>query len=175
MTWHARRKPMEGFTMIEILVSLSVTAILASVAVPSLRDLVNERRLAGAASQLASDLQFARGEAIKRNARVLVCARTAGASTCATTPDWVNGWLVCYDANYDDACDDATTDDPNPVRVGVPVHPSLRIATSVARVRFAPVGTSGGAATLTLSGSWAQSTTRIATIATTGAVTVKKN
>jgi type IV fimbrial biogenesis protein FimT len=165
----------KGFTTLEILVTLSVAAILAAVAVPSLSDLVNERRLAGAASQLASDLQFARADAIKRNARVLVCARNSGASTCAATPDWANGWVVCYDANYDDACDDGSADDPNPVRVGVPVHPSLRIAASAARVRFAPIGTSGGAATLTVSGSWAQSSSRIASVATTGAVTVRKN
>jgi type IV fimbrial biogenesis protein FimT len=53
-------------------VVIAISAILASSAAPSLRDLVGMRRLEGAASQLASDLQFARIEAVAGHQRVRI-------------------------------------------------------------------------------------------------------
>src|SRR5436190_15124939 len=66
---------MRGFTAVEVLMSLAVLGILAALAAPSFRDFANEQRLSGAVGGIAADLQFARTEAIKRNARVLMCAR----------------------------------------------------------------------------------------------------
>src|SRR5436190_23104803 len=91
-----------GFTAVEILMALAVLGILAALAAPSFRDFANEQRLSSAVGGLAADLQFARTEAIKRNARVLMCARTPGATSCAGTATWQNGWVVCYDADGDD-------------------------------------------------------------------------
>src|SRR5688500_19456007 len=72
-----------GFTVTEILVVISIAAVLAALAAPSLRNFFNEQRLAATMGQLANDLNFARSEAIKRNARVLQCARGPAATTCA--------------------------------------------------------------------------------------------
>lgn len=159
----------------ELLVALTIVAILAGLAVPSFRDFVNEQRLVSSMSQLINDLHFARTEAIKRNSRVLVCARQSGSNACATTPDWKSGWAVCYDANGDDQCDTGNATDPNPMRVGNRLHESLQLAGSTALIRFNPVGTSNGTTTLSLSGTWAGSSSRTGTVGTTGAVSSRKN
>lgn len=53
-----------GFTMIELMVTIVVVAILAVLAIPSFVDQLARRRLEGAATDLATDLQFARSQAV---------------------------------------------------------------------------------------------------------------
>ena len=65
-----RQPPQRGLTLIEACVTLAVLATIATSAAPSLRNLIDARRLDGAASQLGHDLQFARGTAIARYQRV---------------------------------------------------------------------------------------------------------
>ncbi len=61
-----------GFTLIEVMVVVAVLAILLGIAAPSFQSMLDKRRLIGAAEQLYADLQYARSEAIKRNASVTV-------------------------------------------------------------------------------------------------------
>lgn len=164
-----------GFTAMEVLVSLSVVAILAALAAPSLQGFVNEQRLGSTMNELGNDLNLARAEAIKRNARVLLCARGESSARCANTPDWQNGWLVCYDANSDDQCDATASLDPNPVKAAGPLHARLRLTSAAAIIRFNPIGSSNGVSTLTLTGTWADSTTRLGTVAASGSVSTRKN
>lgn len=164
-----------GFSAVELLVCLSIVGIFAALAVPALGEFVNEQRLGSTMTQLVNDLNFARVEAIKRNARVLVCARPAASASCSNQPDWQNGWVVCYDADGDDRCDASAATDPNPIKLVAPLHARLRLAGNTGLVRFSPVGTSNGAATLTLSGDWAQTSTRTGMVAATGAVSSRKN
>ena len=74
-----------GFTLIELMASIAIVAILLAVGVPALRDMIVAQNVRGAANDLYSDLIFARSEAIKRNAQVNVDQATGG---------WVNGWSV---------------------------------------------------------------------------------
>lgn len=85
-------KVKSGFTLIEMLVSVAVLAILVGVAVPSFQSTLDKRRLNDAGEQIYSDLQFARSEAIKRNANVSVAFR-------GTEGNW------CYGINFGAACD----------------------------------------------------------------------
>jgi type IV fimbrial biogenesis protein FimT len=75
-----------GFTMIELLIVLSIVAILASFALPNLADFILRVRLKTAASDLHTTLLFARSEAIKRNATVTI--QPLGGT------DWSQGWEV---------------------------------------------------------------------------------
>jgi type IV fimbrial biogenesis protein FimT len=59
-----------GFTLIEACVSLAILGILAAIAAPSMQDLIDNRRLEGTAAQLATDIYFARTDAVARNAQV---------------------------------------------------------------------------------------------------------
>jgi type IV fimbrial biogenesis protein FimT len=86
------RPGVAGFTLIELMVTVAVVGILAMVAVPAMTALVNGNRLAGMTGEMTSALQLARSEAIRRNARVMICGSTDGA-TCAGGTDWTT-WIV---------------------------------------------------------------------------------
>lgn len=70
-----------GYTLIELFVVIGIIAIVSAVAFPSFREMINANRLTGAANELVASLQIARAEAIRRNARVLICPSTNG-TTC---------------------------------------------------------------------------------------------
>ena len=82
-----------GFTLVEMLITLLILAILVGVGVPTFLDATLGSRLGSAANNLVVSLYLARSEAIKRNTTVKVCASTDGA-TCATSSSWQGGWIV---------------------------------------------------------------------------------
>lgn len=81
-----------AFTLIELLITLAILAILLAIAVPSFRDLTQNNRTQTIANDLTTALQFARSEAVKRGGRVDICRRNG--DVCANAADWGNGWLV---------------------------------------------------------------------------------
>jgi type IV fimbrial biogenesis protein FimT len=87
-----RRQRGQGFTLIELMVTVAVIAIVAAVAMPGMVALVNSYRLTGASGELTAALQLARSEAIRRNARVTVCSSADGA-TCSNATAWAR-WIV---------------------------------------------------------------------------------
>lgn len=99
-----------GFTLIEMIVTVSVLAILLTVAVPSFKDTVDKRRLVGAAEQFYGDLQAARFEAIKLNKTVEVFFKNSGAT------NWCYGMSDNVAANN---CD-CTSSTPNCTVGGMP-------------------------------------------------------
>ena len=96
-------EPIIGFTLIELLVTLTVGGILAAIAVPAFNSFVLNDRQVGQLNSLASSLNYARSEAIKRNlaAGITVCPSLDGA-TCSGTNNWLGGWIVT-DSNPLDA------------------------------------------------------------------------
>lgn len=81
-----------GFTLVELMITVAVFAIVAAIAAPAMQALVAASRLNGATSELVTALQLARSEAIRRNARVMVCASADG-TTCSGSGDW-SRWIV---------------------------------------------------------------------------------
>jgi len=162
-----RIRQQTGVTMIELLIVLVIAGILAGLAAPSFSRFINDTRQTSAMTQLTGDLNRARSEAIKRNQRMLVCARDDNTS-CGT--DWNNGWLVCYDADNDDDCDVGDSTNPNPIGIHQALNANLTLTGSADFIRFNPNGTqgAGGAATLTLAGNWDGAQDKIASIAATG-------
>ena len=89
-----------GFTLVELLVVLSVGAILLAIALPGYAFLINTNRLAVVTNDLVSAIQLARSEAVKRGMRVTVCKTgnaMALAPACDTAVSWQQGWLVFVD------------------------------------------------------------------------------
>jgi len=86
------RGVLAGFSLIELMVVVSIVAILAALATPSFVDLLRRNRLSAAVSALQVSLSLARSEAVKRgaDARVTVAANTAAGV-------WTNGWTVFVD------------------------------------------------------------------------------
>jgi len=69
----ACRPPARGFTLIELMVTVAVAAILLMVAVPSFKNMMLSNRLTAAANEMVGSINTARMEAIKRNTTTLVC------------------------------------------------------------------------------------------------------
>jgi type IV fimbrial biogenesis protein FimT len=82
-----------GFTVVEMMVVVVVVAVLLTLAVPSFSDMLARQRLAAAGTELASDLQLARSEALQRQQQVRV----------AFSPD--DACYAVYPVKAADGCD----------------------------------------------------------------------
>src|ERR1700678_1988159 len=83
-----------GFTLMELLMTIAIAAIVATIGIPSFRYVTNSNRIAAEVNGLLGDLQFARAEAIKGGQPVTVCMAKGG-TTCATAgAAWQSGWIV---------------------------------------------------------------------------------
>lgn len=163
-----------GFTIIEVIIVVAIGAILAAIAVPSMRELLNTTRQSSAVSLIVSDLNQARGEAIKRNVRMLVCRRNAAGTDCAggSAPvSWQAGWVVCIEGTVADQCAASTAANPNPVIVRPPLDASLTLTSPLAVVRFSPNSSVAAAAAFSLGGTWSGAATRTVNVAGTGNIT----
>ena len=87
-----------GYTLGELLTSLSVVSILGAIAIPGMQDIMLNNRRVSITNEFSYALQMARSEAITRNQRVTVCASTSGVS-CASSDYWAQGWIIFNDAD----------------------------------------------------------------------------
>jgi type IV fimbrial biogenesis protein FimT len=81
--------PARGFTLIELVFTITLVALLATIAAPSFRDFIMSQRVRNASFDFMTALALARSEAITRNANVDLI-RTSGS--------WNGGWTVAADA-----------------------------------------------------------------------------
>lgn len=103
MTQKVTRKRSSGFTLVEMLIVVSISAILLSMAVPSLKTMVNKSRVDTVTNELATALFFVRSEALKRRMDVVLCVSNSPGTDCESQEgnyDYAHGWLVYMD------CDD---------------------------------------------------------------------
>lgn len=104
-----------GFTLIELIVTLAIAAILITVAGPNFLAFIKNNRLTAQANNMVGSLQLARSEAVKRNKTVTVCrsdnptVSLPALPVCNTGTNWKNGWIVFVDNNGDGARDAGET------------------------------------------------------------------
>ena len=88
----------KGFTLIELIMTIAILAILLVVAIPSFKALIINNRITTQANEFVSDVTYARAEAVRRNTRVTVCKSADGAICDAdAATDWSEGWIVFND------------------------------------------------------------------------------
>lgn len=92
-----------GFTMVELIVTISIAGILMGIAIPSFTSIVRSTRLTTYANELVASLNLARSEAVKRGVQVSI--RRKG----STNQNWDAGWDIFTDLDGDGVLDTADT------------------------------------------------------------------
>ena len=85
-------KKFSGFTLIELMMTITILAVVLVVAVPNIRDMIVNNRLASQANNFIAALTVARSEAIKR--RVTTRVQSWDVANNADTANWGLGWQV---------------------------------------------------------------------------------
>ena len=116
----AARPTMQGFTAIELMVVVSIIAVLAALAGPSFAQMIESWRVRDATESLRSTLLFARSEAIKRGGQIAIHKlpnNTNGCTSATGNRDWDCGWIVCHDTDNSGTC---TSTEPVLQRIEAP-------------------------------------------------------
>lgn len=102
-----KQKPIhgQGFTLLELVVTMTIAGILFGIAIPSFNEAIKNNRLTTLANDFVTSLNLARSEAVKRGQRVSICASTDGV-TCADPGDWTQGWIVFNNPDNNDQVGD---------------------------------------------------------------------
>jgi type IV fimbrial biogenesis protein FimT len=101
----AMRGRPKGATLVELVTTLGVAGILATIAIPSFKDLHRKAARTATINDFVHSIHLARSEAIKRNVVVSIC-RSVDGQTCANThPNWNGGWIVFENLDRDRPAD----------------------------------------------------------------------
>lgn len=87
-----------GYTLVELLIGIGISAGAMTLAVPAMNDLMNSARIQAGAQALSNSLALARSEAVKRNGRVVMCKSPQGLR-CERAGGWEQGWILFQDRN----------------------------------------------------------------------------
>ncbi|SFP82002.1 type IV fimbrial biogenesis protein FimT [Nitrosomonas cryotolerans] len=135
-----RRVANQGFTMVELMVALSVAGILLTVALPSYQVFVQDTRLLTQSNHFTSAVMLTKGEAVKRGRSATICPSTDGVA-CTGGTNWSNGWIVFADEDGDGVVDTGE----EVIQVGAPLTGDNQLISGVrTRVTFAASGFSLG-------------------------------
>lgn len=132
------KKSHSGFTLVELLLTLTIAGIIVTLGVPAFTDTIRNNRLTTQANELITALNVARSEAIKRRSNVTVCV-SADQATCSGA-SWQAGWIVRNDS------------DNEVLRIFGPMKGSTSVAATDVAFQYTSRGflASNAASTLTL-------------------------
>ena len=124
-----------GFTLIELMVTIAMVAILLTVGVPSMRDLILNNDLTATTNTWVSSLNIARSEAIKQGRNATICV-SDNQATCSGT-NWRLGWLSWVDSNANGAMDAPA----EIIRIVEPQSANITITLAQSSLQIDPQGT----------------------------------
>jgi len=94
-----------GVTLLELMITVAIMAILGSLALPSFSSSLQSNRVATTSNEFMSSVAFARSEAMRNNRGAVMCPSSNG-STC--TGAWQDGWIIWADQNANGTRENAT-------------------------------------------------------------------
>ncbi|WP_062268557.1 GspH/FimT family pseudopilin [Endozoicomonas arenosclerae] len=106
----------KGFSLIELMITLLIAAIIIAMGLPQLRDMSNTIRFANIQQNLISNLLYARSEAVKNGSNTLVCGSSDGVTCSAIPSNWSQGWIIFTDENNNGLYDGDTVDTPRRIQ-----------------------------------------------------------
>ena len=142
-------KKEHGFTLVELMITLVIASILLTIAVPGMRNIIQNNRITGQVNEMVTAFNLARMEAIRRGSPVSVCA-SADQASCSGANNWATGWIVVADANSAGNPSFTATD---VIRAWdqLPGNPAVSEAGGASFVRYQSNGATGILAPLTFS------------------------
>jgi type IV fimbrial biogenesis protein FimT len=106
-----RAKQSAGFTLLELMVTVGIAAILLGIAIPSMQNFMLSNRMTGAANDILAAVYAARTEAAKRNVQAVICfTSTPDAAMPKCDGNAKQGWIVFIDDANSDPTVVAATD-----------------------------------------------------------------
>lgn len=128
-----------GLTLIEMLVAISLLAVVLTTAIPAFGRFMVQQQLTASANALVGHLQYARNEAVIRRTRVAACPSLDGRN-CSGTNRWDEGWIV-----YLDPDNSGEPESPGHILRVVEGDPDMRLRSGGRhRVRFTATGMAYG-------------------------------
>jgi type IV fimbrial biogenesis protein FimT len=104
-------KATQGFTLIDILIAFSLVLLVFSYGVPGVSNFIKNSRVTSLTNRLATDINYARSEAVNHAKTVIICrsddANTTSPTCSGTTNNWTTGWLIFVDRNDNSSFDDS--------------------------------------------------------------------
>lgn len=135
-----------GFTLLELVIVISIAMILVSVGIPSFQRVSAQNKLATETNNFLVSLNLARSESVKRSRRVAVCKSSdpmASSPACVTTGGWEQGWVVFIDTDKDGVID--STESVINVQPGLNGNVTIAGDTNFShRITFNPSGAAEG-------------------------------
>ncbi len=131
--------PTSGFSLIELMVSIAILGILASIAAPSFTNTIKRYQANAARDELVASIQVAQTEARRRGRMVFLSRHTNAAIGCptATTPasDPWKCWQMSVDTDNSQALDGTEGDAANALKIFT-VHTNVSIQATPVTASF---------------------------------------
>ncbi|MEH6466220.1 MAG: GspH/FimT family pseudopilin [Porticoccus sp.] len=94
----------EGFTLIELMITIALVAILLALSAPYFRETITSNKISAEANNLMASFNLARSTAARLNQPVTLC-KTADGVDCTTADNWEQGWITFNDLDMNGAVD----------------------------------------------------------------------
>jgi type IV fimbrial biogenesis protein FimT len=142
-----RRSTQQAFSLFDLMITMAVLSIVASVAIPSMQSAIEKRNTTAAAEAIYSNIQLARSESISRSAMLFM--------NLSPGTDWSFGFSTdqnCDPTDNNPACTLPDLDNNNPIthRVTFNDHDTVTIASTSNQITFSPQRGTASPATITV-------------------------